>query len=529
MTNSLADLEDAACFLVVGSNVTETYPVVACRMRRALRRGARLLVVDPRRTELAAAADLHLRVVPGTDVALLNAMAHVIVEGGLHDRAFVGARTESFEDLARAVATWTPERAAQVTGVAAAEIRRAAEIYATTKPAAIIYSMGVTQQAGGTATVLALANLALLTGNVGQRGSGINPLRGQCNVQGCCDMGVLPDFLPGYRPVVDAGARGVFSRAWGVAVPGRPGLRATDLPSAIEAGAIRALYVMGENPLVTHADLGRLEDVLEKLDFLVVQDIFLTETAQRADVVLPAAALAEKDGTVTSTERRVQLVRRAVKPPGRSRSDLRIICDLAARLGSPLGPASPAKVMREIATLVPAYGGISYTRLAGEGLQWPCPEKDHPGTPVLHTDAFPRGRARFTAVRYVPPAEAPSPEFPFVLITGRNLYQYHSGSLTRRTGLNALAPLPYVEINPLAAARLGVVDGEPVRLTSLRGSVEAIARLSEAVRDGELFMPFHYGEAAANRLTGAALDSQAGTPAFKVSCVRVEKARCGRP
>lgn len=526
MTNSIDDLEQAACFLIVGSNTTEAHPVVAYRIRRALDRGARLLVVDPRRTELAEAADLHLQVRPGTDIALLNAMAHVITDAGLEDRGFIAARTEGFTDLLAAVRSWTPERAAAVTGVAPEDIRRAAVLYATAKPAAIVYAMGVTQHTGGTAAVLALANLALLTGNVGQPGSGVNPLRGQNNVQGCCDVGVLPEFLPGYRPVADPEARRLFSAAWGAPVPAQPGLRASELAEAAAAGGVRALYIMGENPLVTDADTGRLEDALAGLDFLVVQDIFLTETAQRAHVVLPAAALAEKTGTVTSTERRVQLVRRAVPPPGASRTDLDIIRALAAYCGTSLGPASPAGVMREIAALVPAYGGITYPRLIKGGLQWPCPTVDHPGTPILHTTGFPRGRARFHAVSFVPPAEEPSAAYPYLLVTGRNRYQYHSGSLTRRTALHALAPAPYVEINPLLAVKLDVKEGETVRLVSRRGSVEAAVRLSHAVREEELFMPFHYAEAAANRLTGAGLDAEAGTPAFKISAVRLEKVGC---
>jgi formate dehydrogenase alpha subunit len=525
MTNSLDDLEKAKCILVIGSNTTEGHPIVGLRIKKAVMKGGcRLIVAEPRHIRLCYYAEMWLRQKPGTDVALLNGMMNVIISEGLADEEYIRERTEGYEEFRRTVEKYTPEKAAEICGVEAEDIRRAARIFATAPSAAIVYAMGITQHTHGVDNVLSLANLAMLTGNVGKEGGGVNPLRGQNNVQGACDMGALPNVFPGYQPLKEEKVRRKFGEAWGVEnLPADPGLTLTEMMDAAAGGEVKVLYIMGENPLISDPDINHLREALEKVDFLVVQDIFLTETARYADVVLPAASFAEKEGTFTNTDRRVQRVRKAVDPPGKAKPDAWIIARLAAELGYDMGSVEPSRVMEEIASLTPSYGGISYPRLEREGyLQWPCPTADHPGTPILHVDGFARGKGKFSAVEYRPPAEQPDEEFPFVLTTGRLLWQYHTGTMTRRSsGLNELAPVNRVWMNPGDAERLGIENGQEVAVQSRRGAIRLQAKVTEKVAEGVLFVPFHYGESPANALTNPALDPVAKIPEYKVAAVRV--------
>lgn len=525
MTNSISDIGKAEVILLTGSNPTVNHPVIGEFIKRAVLSGrTKLLVVDPRDLPIARFATVHLRPRPGTDVAWINGMARVILEEGLYDEDFVRERTEGLEELRRALEEYTPEKVEELTGIAAGDLREAARLYAGARQAAILYAMGITQHVTGTDNVMALANLALLTGNLGKEGAGINPLRGQNNVQGACDMGALPDLLPGYRRVDDTEAKESLSRAWGRDLPGTPGLSVVEMLEAARRGEIKALYVMGENPLATDPDVEHVKGGLQNLELLVVQDIFLTETAELAHVVLPGACFAEKDGTFTNTERRVQRVRKAVEPPGEARDDASIIMSLAERLGYPMAYSGPAEVMEEVASLTPSYAGISYERLEKGGLQWPCPHKNHPGTPVLHVEAFPRGRGRLTPVSFRPADELPDEEYPFLLTTGRLLYHYHSGSLTRRVrGLAEKVQRGWVSLNPLDAARLGLSEGDGVRLTSRRGSLVSRAHISSRLQPGVVFATFHFREENANLLTNPALDPVSKIPDLKVCAVKVEK------
>jgi len=527
MTNSIEELAQARCFLIIGANPSEAHPVIANNfIKPALRAGAKLIVIDPRRTELARRADVHLQLRPGSDIALLNAMMNCIIAEGLHDEGFIRERTEGFDQLKELVSKYTPERAAELTGVPAELIREAARLYATTDPASIVYCMGITQHHVGTANVVSVANLAMLTGNVGKESTGVNPLRGKNNVQGACDMGVEPEFLPGYRPVGDEEARRVFEEAWGVKLPRyEPALVwCTRMWDEVLEGRLRGLYIIGENIAVTEANLSKVERALEELDFLVVQEVFMTKTAKFADVVLPACTFAEKDGTFTSTERRVQRVRKAIEPLGESKPDWLILQELAQRMGYRMSYSGPEEIMEEIRRLVPTYGGITYKRLEeGFGLQWPCPDEGHPGTKFLHKGRFSRGRGKFQPAEHRPPAEEPDEGYPLVLTTGRILMHYGGGSFTRRvTSLERANPENFVELSPADAERYGVKDGDKVRVISRRGEVEARVKVAE-IREGVAFMPFLYEESPANRLTNDVLDPVCGIPELKVCAVRLER------
>ena len=525
MTNSMADLEEADAILVIGSNTTECHPIIGSAIKRAAAlRNVPLIVADPRAIELTEFATVHMQQKSGTDVALVNAMMHVILREGLADKDFIAERTEGFEELRKAVEPYTPELGEKISGVPAADIARAARIYAKAPAAAIIYSMGITQHTTGTDNVLSLANLAMLTGNIGKPGAGVNPLRGQSNVQGACDLGALPNVYPGYQKVDDEAVRRKFEAAWGAALPSKAGLTVVEMMRAAADGAVKALYVMGENPMLSDPNITHVEEALKSLDFLVVQDIFLTETARLADVVLPAASFAEKDGTITNTERRVQRLRAAITPPGEARVDWRIICALARRLGYEMSYPDVAAIEDEIAGLSPIYGGITYDRLDGEGLQWPCPTKDHPGTPYLHKGKFTRGLGKFHPVEFIAPNELPDAEYPLVLSTGRVLQHFHTGTMSRRSAvLDQIVPHGEIEIHPADAAALGIDNGEVVRVSTRRGAIETHARVTERVAKGSLFAAFHFAEAPANRLTNDALDPIAKIPEFKVCAARVEK------
>ena len=537
-SNSYRDYEEAGCLMIVGSDASANHPVIAVRFRRAMSRGARVVVVNPKRIELCDQADLWLRPRPGTDVMLFNAMARVVLDEGLANLDFVRARTEGFEAWRASLAEATLERAAAVTGVPPEAIARAARWYARPPFAGscLVWGMGITQHVNGTANAHALLNLALVTGQLGFPGSGISPLRGQNNVQGCGDAGCIPTNLPGYQ-AYDPPTLARFEAAWGIRPPAGTGKVVTEMVEACLGGEVRAMYVVGENPLLSEPDLHHAEKALGQVEFLVVQDLFLHETAERAHVFLPAAAFAEKEGTFTSSERRVQRVRKAIEPPGLARPDWWITCELARRVAARLGLdvrgqfeyPDAAAVFDELARLTPFLGGLSHARLDREGgIQWPCPTADHPGTRHLHAESFPRGRGRFVPARAtIEAAELPDADYPLVLNTGRLLYHWHGGTLTRRVdGLLALAPRLEVAIHPSDARRLGVRGGAPIRVVSRRGELTAVAHVTDAVRAGAVFVPFvKLAESAANFLTNAAFDPASKIPEYKVCAVRVEPVR----
>jgi len=525
MTNSIDEIIDSDCILVTGSNTTETHPIVSLEIKKAVSRGARLIVIEPRNIELCDIAEINLHQRPGTDVAWLNGMMHVIIEEGLEDREFMEERCENFDAVREAVKGYTPERVECITGIPADDLRRAARIYATAERATILYAMGITQHTSGTDNVLSVANLAMLCGQIGRRSTGVNPLRGQNNVQGACDMGALPNVYPGYQRVDDFSVQAKFEQAWGVKLDRKIGMTVTRMMEAAQSCTLKALYIMGENPMLTDPDIGHVENALKNLDFLVVQDIFPTETALLADVILPGVSFAEKTGTFTNTERRVQMVRQAIEPLGERRQDFQIICELSKRLAYKMSYPDQAAVMKEIAKLTPSYGGISHKRLETEGgLQWPCTDSKHPGTAFLHSGGFVRGRGLFSPCEYRDPAELPDEAFPITLTTGRVLEHYHSGSMTRRSApLNEHVPTAWVEISPDLAKNLGVKEGERVAVTSRRGRIETVARVTNKVNGDGVFIPFHFAEAAANRLTNPALDPVAQIPEYKVCAVRIDR------
>jgi len=530
MTNNIADIDHCQTLFVIGSNTTEQHPVIGTRIRRAVRRGAQLIVADPRMIDLANIASVYLRHRPGTDIALLNGMAHIILKEGWEDKEFIAQRTEGFDEWRKVIETYTPARVSEITGVSVEDLYTAARLYATNKPSTIFYAMGITQHTVGHNNVLAVANLAMVTGNIGKPGAGVDPLRGQNNVQGACDVGALPNFFTGYQRVADDAARTKFENAWGVKLPATPGLTVGEMFHAAHDGKVKAMWISGENVAMSDPDSHHVVEALERLDFLVVSELFMTETAQLADVVLPAASFAEKDGTFTNTERRVQRVRKAIEPIGEARADWEIVCAVANCLlhntqhASRWDYASAEEIMQEIASLTPSYAGITYARIDQRGLQWPVPSKDHPGTPILHTEKFTRGKGLFSPVEHQEPAENPDTQYPFVLTTGRILQHYHTRSMTGRVaGLVQLAPDERVELHPDDAARLGVNDGDWLRVTSRRGQVDARAWLTDRVGHGIVFMTFHYADALANVLTNTAVDPVAKIPELKVCAVRVEK------
>lgn len=508
---------------VTGSNTTEQHPQVGARIIEAVERGAQLIVADPRRIPLANFAHVYLQPRPGTNLIWLNGLAHVIIAEGLYNREFVASRTEGFAELKEAVKDYTPEYVEKMTGIPAGELVRAARIYAQARRAMIFYCMGITQFSSGVDNVRACANLALLTGNIGLPGTGVNPLRGQNNVQGACDMGGLPNVFTGYQRVDDEAARRKFEAVWGRELPAKPGLTLTEMITAAEEGKIKALYVMGENPMVSDPDLNHVRKALTKLELLVVQDLFLTETAAMAHYVLPGAAFAEKEGTFTNTERRVQRIRQAVPPPGNAKEDWRILVTLASYLGYPMSYESPEEIMEEIAFLTPSYRGITYRRLEEEGgIQWPCPDPRHPGTPILHRESFPSGKGKFHAASYRKPAEEPDAAYPYLLTTGRSAYQFHTTSMTGRTAvLQREEPDGFIEINPEDAAAIGVRNGWMVEVSSRRGRVVCRACVTDTVPPGTVFMPFHFAVSAANYLTGTALDPVAKIPELKICAVSI--------
>jgi len=525
MTNSIDEIADSECIFVIGSNTTSSHPLVATRIFRAKQKGAKLIVADPRKIQLVSEADVYLRQKLGTDVALLNGMMHVILERNWHDPSFIEERTEGFEEFKKVVEDYTPEKTSEITGIAPEDIIKAAEHFGTAETATIIYCMGITQHVTGVDNVKSLANLAMLTGNVGREATGVNPLRGQNNVQGACDMGGLPNVYPGYQPVTTIDSQKKFSDAWGAELSDQLGRTIPEMLDGLSDGSVKALFVLGENPVQSDPDAAHVKKALEKAELLVVQDIFMTPTAQLADVVLPGSCFAEKDGTFSNTERRVTRVRKAVEPIGDSRADWEIICDISNRFGYDMNYDSPADIMDEIATLTPSYGGISFDRLEGEGLQWPCPDKDHPGTKFLHKDVFARGKGLFHAIAYQPPAEVVDEEYPFWLTTGRVFAHYHTSTMTRNCPhLDAEVREGFLELNPMDADTLGVIEGDEVKIASRRGELNVRTTVTDRVDVGVLFLPFHFMESNANVLTNPAFDPIAKIPELKVCAVKLEKA-----
>lgn len=527
MTNSMQEADKSDVILLTGTNTTWCHPVFGGMIKKAVRQnGVKLIVLDPRETDLAKVADIHLRQRNGTDVAWLMGMQHIIVREGWHDQAYVDERCEGWDEYKKSLEFYTPEKVEEITGIAGEDLFKAAKLFATGGRAAIYFSMGITQHSHGVDNVKACANLSLITGNLGFEGGGVNPLRGQSNVQGACDMGALPNVFSGYQPVTSDAAREKFAAGWGVD-PGflsdKVGQTVTTMMNACGDG-IRALYIMGENPMVSDPNLNHVEEQLKELDLLVVQDIFPTETAQMADVVLPGVAVAEKTGTYTNTERRVQLGRAAVDPPEGARQDYEIIAEVAARMGCTGFPATPEALFAEIKALTPSYHGMTFERIEAEsGLRWPCPSEDHPGTTILHVGKFARGKGLLSALPYRPPDEEPDSEYPMRLSTGRMLQHFHTGSMSRRAPvLHGIVPRGSVEIHPDDAAELGVRHGALVKVATRRGEVVTTALVTPRVAPGSLFMPFHFAEAAANRLTNDALDPVAKIPEFKVCAARAE-------
>ncbi len=525
MTNSIDELKNAGCIFVIGSNTSEAHPVIALNITEAVvKNGVDLIVADPRQIDLVRFAELHLPQKPGTDVALINAMMNVIISEKLLDSDFINNRTEGFSELADAVKDFTPEKAEEITTVPAEKIRQAARIYAGASTASIVYSMGITQHTTGTDNVLSLANLSMLTGNIGKESTGVNPLRGHNNVQGACDVGALPNVYPGYQSVEDPKIRAKFENAWSKKLSPNKGLTVIEIFHAVETGDIKAIYIMGENPALSDPNLNRTRKALEMVDFLVVQDIFLSETAQYADVVLPSFCFAEKDGTFTNTERRIQRVRKAVTPPADARNDWEIVCEVATKMGYRMQYDGAETIMNEVASITPIYGGISFDRIDSVGLQWPCTDKDHPGTKYLHKGKFTRGRGKFHPVEFKAPAEDPSDEYPFVLSTGRQLYQFHTGTMTRKSAaINQVSTTGYVEIHIEDAGKLGIADGDRVEVFTRRGKVSTLAKVTKNIERGWLFMPFHFCEGPANMLTIDALDPLAKIPEYKVCAATIQK------
>ncbi len=539
MSNTMEDVaRKAETFFVIGSNTTEQHPVFGTMIRRAVRfRKAKLIIADPRRIELCDFATMHLQHKPGTDIALVNGLMNIMLEKGWVDEKFIAERTEGFEEFKQTILQYPPEKAAGITGVPVEQLYQAAEILGTSKPMAVMWAMGITQHITGVRNVMTLANLQMLTGNMGVPGGGVNPLRGQNNVQGACDMGGLPNVYPAYQAVTNEEVQTKFAKAWGRTSNTTVGLTVTQMMPGILEGKIHALYILGEDPVMSDPDTHHIRECLENIDFLLLQEIFPSETAVYADILLPGVSFAEKTGTFTNTERRVQMVRKAIEPLGQARPDWQITAELAQRILAETPDAVPAEapfggweyadasaIMSEINALTPSYGGITHARLEkGQGLHWPCPSLDHPGTPILHTKQFSRGLGKLAPIDHVPPAELPDDAYPYVMSTGRVIYHWHGGQMTRRArGLMTVYSNALIEINPDDAVGLGLKEGQHVRVSSRRGSIEAEAWVTERVPPGMVFANFHFPEASANELTQAALDPVARIPEYKVTAVRVE-------
>ena len=531
MTNSISEIADARVIFVIGSNTTEQHPMIGMHMLDAVNRGAILIVADPRKNMIAELAHIHLKHKGGTDVALLNSIMNVIINEGLVDIAFIKRRTENFDEFEKVISKYSPDIGEAITGVSADDIRKVARMYAAETRAMLFFSMGITQHITGVDNVRACANLAMLTAHVGHAITGLNPLRGQNNVQGSCDMGAIPEVYSGYQNVKDASARKKFEAAWGVSLPKKSGLTLVEMLNASRKDKLKAMYIMGENPVISDPDAKHTIEALKKLNFLIVQDIFMTETAKLAHVVLPAVSFAEKEGTFTNTERRVQKIRKAIEPAGEAMPDWQIICELSKKMGYNMDYKASYEIMEEIALLTPSYRGILHHRLDdGYGLQWPCTDVNHPGTQFLHRKKFARGLGSFIPVHYIPPDEQPDGKYPFILTTGRSYFQYHTGTMTRRTTtLEREQPECTVEINAEDAEQFGIKNRAKIKVSTRRGSIEAVADVTDKIIPGTIFIPFHFHEASANVLTNPALDPYAKIPEYKVCAAKVEKADENKP
>lgn len=527
MTNSISDLtRDSEVIFIIGSNTTEAHPIIGSKIKHAVAQGiSKLIVADPRRINLADYSEVFLQHQPGSDVALINAMLKVIVDEGLVDEKFIEERTEGYKELKESLDKISLELQCKIANVSVEDVKKAAILYAQATTAAIVYSMGITQHTTGTDNVLSLANLAMITGNIGRPGTGVNPLRGQNNVQGACDLGGLPNVYPGYQQVSEPNIKAKFEKAWNVkALDSKPGLTVVEMMHAAHEGKVRGMYIMGENPALSDPNLNHVREALEKVEFLVVQDIFITETAKYADVILPGRSFAEKDGTFTNTERRIQRVRKAVGHIGNRKDDWEILQIMLNRFGIEVNYQSPSDIMDEIAEISPIYAGIDYKRIEEIGLQWPCKDKNHPGTKILHHGEFSRGKGKFHTISYIDPTELPDEEYPLILTTGRILYHFHTGEMSRRSkGLHARRPIERSQINTRDAEQLDIKDGDKISIESRRGKIETIARVTDKILEGVVFMSFHYKESAANLLTNDALDPLAKIPEFKVCAIKVTK------
>ncbi len=524
MTNPIADItEDVDMILLVGSNPEEAHPVIGAQIRQAIQRGTQVVVVDPRKINLVKDSALHLQVQAGTNVAFANGMMHVILKEGLADRHFIEERTEGFSDLEKMVADYTPEKVAEICHIHPEDLIQAARMYAKAEKAPIIYCLGVTEHSTGTEGVMSMSNLAMLVGKVGKPGCGVNPLRGQNNVQGACDMGCMPYDFPGYQKVNNPEVIDKFEKAWHVPLNRNTGLTSTKVLPAATAGNVKGLYIFGEDPIVTDPDTGHVRQALESLDFLVVQELFMTETAAYADVVLPGISYAEKDGTFTNTERRVQRVRKAVEPRGQAREDYEIFCEVMTRMGYPCAYESAKEIMEEISAMTPSFGGINYERLEKESLQWPCRSLTDPGTPIMHVGSFSRGKGLFKAIPYKQAQELPDEEYPYLMSTGRMLYHYNTRAMTGRTeGINQIANHSYIEINTVDAQALGIQEGDKVEVHSRRGKIETYAAVGNRVFPQEVFMTFHFPDGNVNEITNAVFDDIATIPEYKVCAVAIK-------
>ncbi len=527
MTNSIREIPQSEGFLVIGSNTTENHPVIGSMIKNeVINKGKKLIVVDPRKIELARSANYYFQIKPGTNIAILNGFMHVLIKEGLYDKEYGASRCEGFDEMAKTLEKYTPEHVAEICGLDNPEdIVKAARLMAALKPMALYYSMGITQFVSGVNGVKSTANLQMLLGNMGVPGGGVNPLRGQSNVQGACDMGCLPATYPAYQPVSSEGNKAKFEAAWGAGgLSIKPGLTLVEMMNAAHAGSVKAMYIMGENPVLSDPNQEHVIEALEKLDFLVVQDIFLTETAALADVVLPACAFLEKEGTVSNTERRVQPMHQVLPPWGNSKDDWWIITEIANRMGAEWHYEDPAEIFAEIRKVTPSYAGITYKRIEKEVIQWPCPTTDHPGTQYLHKDKFSRGLGLFSAIEYTPPAEEVDGEYPMILTTGRLLEHFHTGTMTRNSRiLDEIVPEGFVEISPNDAKNCNVGDGEVVSVSTRRGSIRIKAKIAEKSKSNVVFIPFHFYEACANRLTTDCLDPVCKIPEYKVCSCKVEK------
>jgi formate dehydrogenase alpha subunit len=525
MTNSIEDISEADCIFAIGANITEAHPVIGMSVKQAVRRGAKLIVADPREIELVRSADIWLRHNPGSDVALLMGMIKVIVDQKLHNTDFINERCENSEAFMESLKSYDIDFVERITGVPGEQIMAAARMYAAGDPSSILYTLGITEHSHGTDNVIAVANLAMVTGNIGKRGSGVNPLRGQNNVQGACDMGALPNVYVGYQSSTSAETKKKFEAVWGGNLSIEKGLTTPEMFDGACNGTFKALYIIGENSVLSQPNSNHVIKALSSLDFLLVQDIFLTETAKLADVVLPAASFAEKDGTFTNTERRFQRVRKAIEPVEGSLADWEITCRIAEEMGGKgFDYQHPSQIMDEIATLAPCFGGINYERLEKGGLQWPCPSVDHPGTPILHTKQFACRKGKLTPLKYRPSEELPDKDYPLLLTTGRRLFHYHTGTMTRKTdGLNLFMGRERVQINPADAEKLGLGNDDAIKVISRRGEVKAGVEITRVVPPGVVYMSFHFAETPTNMITSCAVDPVTQTPEYKVCAVRIEK------